>query len=111
MDKLSSYRNVIKQVLAQHAEYTPSHGQIEAIPIFDERNDNYLLVDVGWDRTGRVHCVALHLRIKNGKVWIEQDGTEEGVTGELLDAGIPKADIVLGFYRPERRKITDFAVV
>jgi hypothetical protein len=111
VDKLSSYRSVIKQVLSQHAEYIPSHGQIETIPLVDERNDNYLLVDVGWDRTGRVHCVALHLRIKDGKVWVEQDGTEEGVTEALLDAGIPKADIVLGFYRPERRKITDFAVV
>ena len=81
MDKLSSYRNVIKQVLAQHAEYTPSHGQIEAIPIFDERNDNYLLVDVGWDRTGRVHCVALHLRIKNGKVWEWQSVDRTGWDG------------------------------
>ena len=110
MDKLSSYRSIVQQILSRHAEYTPSHGQIETIPVFDERNDNYLLVDVGWDRTGRVHSVVLHLQIKDSKIWVERDGTEAGVTQELLDAGIPKEDIVLGFYRPERRSITEFAL-
>lgn len=57
-----------------------------------------------------VHAVILHMRLQNGKVWIEQDGTETGVADELLQAGIPKDDIVLGFYRPERRAITEFAV-
>jgi XisI protein len=54
MDKLSHYRSAVKQVLSQHAEHVPSHGQIETIPVFDERNENYLLLDLGWDRTGRV---------------------------------------------------------
>ncbi len=109
MDKVSNYRGIIEQILAQHAEQTPSHGQIETIPVFDERNDNYMVVDVGWDRTGRVHAVILHLHLQQGKVWIELDGTEEGIAQELLDAGIPKQDIVLAFYRPERRKLTEFA--
>ena len=111
MDNLSRYRKAIKKVLSHHAEYTPSHGQIETNPIFDTRKDHYLLVDSGWDRTGRVHAVVLHLCIKNDKVWIERDGTQEGITEELLNSGIPQTDIVLGFYRPNRRKITDFAVV
>jgi hypothetical protein len=64
---------------------------------------------MGWDRTGRVHAVVLHLHIQNGKIWVEVDATENGVTQELLDAGIPKEDIVLGFYRLERRKLTEFA--
>ena len=110
MDKLSHYRNIVKQTLSQHAEYIPSHGQIETIPVFDERNDHYLLIDVGWDRTGRVHAVVLHCRLKDNKVWIERDGTETGIAQELKDAGVPKEDIVLGFYRPERRSLTEFAV-
>jgi XisI protein len=57
-----------------------------------------------------VHSVVLHLRIKNSKVWIERDGMEEGIATDLLEAGIPKEDIVLAFYRPERRAITEFAV-
>jgi hypothetical protein len=110
MDKLSHYRDIVKQVLAQHAEYVPSHGQIETIPIFDERNEHYLLLDLGWDRTGRVYSTVLHVRLRDDKVWVEKDGTETGIAQELLEAGVPKEDIVLGFYRPERRALTDFAV-
>ena len=38
------------------------------------------------------------------------DGTEEGIALELVELGIPREDIVLGFYRPERREITEFAI-
>lgn len=110
MDKLTHYRTLIKQILLHHAEHAPSLGQIESLPAFDDQNNQYFLVDFGWDRTGRVHSVILHLRIKNNKVWIERDGMEEGIATELLEAGIPKDDIVLAFYRPERRAITEFAV-
>ena len=110
MDKLTKYRNIIKNVLSRHAEQTPSIGQITTTPVFDEHNDNYMVVDMGWDPTGRVHAVVLHLHLLNGKVWVEVDETENGITPELLDAGIPKEDTVLGFYRPERRKLMEFAV-
>jgi len=110
MDKSNQYRVVIQRILTQHAAQKSSIGQIETLALFDEHNDNYLVMDVGWDRTGRVHSVFLHLHIKNGKVWVEVDGTERGVAEELLGAGIPKEDIVLAFYRPERRQLTEFAV-
>jgi len=110
MDRTTHYRHIVQRVLSNHAERVPSHGKIETLPLFDDAQDNYAVIDVGWDRMGRVHAVVLHLRLQNGKVWVEQDGTEEGVAEELVAAGIPSADIVLGFYRPERRTITDFAV-
>ena len=45
-------------------------------------------MDTGWDKTGRVHAVVFHLRIIEGKVWIEWDGTERGITEELLNLGV-----------------------
>ncbi|MCB0087715.1 MAG: XisI protein [Caldilineaceae bacterium] len=100
----------MKRILSEHAEQAPSAENVETLPLFDDTHDNYAVFDLGWDRMGRVHAVFLHVRLLNGKVWIEQDGTEDGVADELLAAGIPKEDIVLGFYRPERRAITEFAV-
>jgi hypothetical protein len=102
VDKRSHYRTIIKQVLAQHAEHVASHGQIEALPVFDEEHEQYLLIDVGWDSTGRVHAVTVHLRLKADQVWVEWDGLETGATQDLLDAGIPPEDIILAFYRPVR---------
>lgn len=110
MDKIDRYRQIIQQIIAHHAEYTPSHGEIETVPICDTRYDNYLLLDVGWDKTGRVYSVILHLRLREAKIWVEQDGLEAGIAQELLEAGVPKEDIVLGFYRPDRRALVDFTL-
>jgi hypothetical protein len=110
MDKLESFRNVIKRILTVHTQQSSSLGKIETVPMFDEHSDNYLIVDLGWDRTGRVHAVPLHLRIRNEKIWVEVDNTDCGIVQELLDAGISKEQIVIGFHRPERRELMDFAV-
>lgn len=44
------------------------------------------------------------------KVWIKYDDTEEGVATDLVNAGIPKKNIVLGFRHPKIRQHTGFAV-
>lgn len=36
--------------------------------------------------------------IKDGKIWIQHDGTESGVANELGELGVPKADIVLAYF-------------
>ena len=111
MGKLTQYRQIIEKIFNKHSQYKPSHGEIESISILDFKSDNYLLLDSGWDKTGRVHAVFLHLRIVNEKIWIEWDGTETGITEDLLNLGVDKQNIVLAFMRPQQRKLTDFAVV
>ena len=110
MDRLEEYRRVIQEIVARYGELTPSHGQIQTMPICDVASDNYLLLDIGWDPTGRVYAVVFHLQIRDCRIWVQQDGTEDGICQELLDAGVPREDIVLGFYRSERRALTEFAV-
>lgn len=110
MDKLINYRQAITQVIQKHAQYQPSHDQLQTIAICDPETDNYLLIDLGWGQTGRVHAVVIHARIIKGKIWIEIDGTEEGITAELLELGVSKDQIVLGFMRSKRRALTEFAI-
>jgi hypothetical protein len=43
------------------------------------------------------HGAIAHIRLIDGKIWIPYDDMEEGVATELLEAGVPKAHIVLGF--------------
>jgi hypothetical protein len=57
----------------------------------------------------RVHGCLIHLDIINDKIWVQRDGTEQGIANELVDAGVPKEHIVLGFRSSEMRKHTDFA--
>ena len=110
MDKLAKYRHFLKEIVLQQARYKSSYDDIESLAVCDTERDQYLLMGAGWDRNGRTHSVYFHARIKNGKVWIEWDGTDPSMTEELLRLGIPKEDMVLAFYSPEHRKITDFAV-
>jgi hypothetical protein len=110
MDKITTYRQLIKDILAEDAQYKPSHGEIEPLLVFDDEHDSYQLMYVGWDGYRRVHTAIIHIRLHNNKIWIEQDGTEEGVANTLLGAGVPKEDIVLAFHSPAKRPFTEFAI-
>lgn len=48
--------------------------------------------------------------MNDGKIWIQQDFTEEGLANQLVELGVPKTDIVLGFRTPYVREFTGFAV-
>jgi hypothetical protein len=52
----------------------------------------------------------IDVEIRSGKFWIHYDGLEDGVAAYLLEKNVPKEDIVLAFYSPEKRKLTEFAV-
>lgn len=54
--------------------------------------------------------MVVHIDLIEDKVWIQYDGTEDGVAMELVEAGIPKENIVLGFRPPEIRPYTGFAI-
>jgi XisI protein len=57
----------------------------------------------------RVYSPILHLDIKNEKVWLQLNTSEDDLTQDLMNLGIPKEDIVLGFHSPYMRQFT-FAV-
>src|SRR5687767_2506049 len=112
MDKLTKYRNAVKQHLtdlAAHVSWASNFG-LEAQCVFDEANDHYLLLYVGWDERKRYHTTALHVRIRDGRICVEEDNTEEGIAPSLVKTGIPAQDIVLAFHPPELRHLTEFAV-
>lgn len=111
MAQVDKYRAVIKRLLDEYAKYKPSHGDIDTETVFDTEKDHYELVHVGWDGKKRIHGSVLHLDIKDGRVWIQHDGTSEGIADELVEAGIPKEHIVLGFRYPQYRKYTEFAAI
>ncbi len=64
---------------------------------------NYLLMDEGWRGYKRLHHVWAHLATTDGKFYVHEDGTEEGIANRLLDAGVPKERIVLAMDAPNSR--------
>jgi hypothetical protein len=110
MARVEEYRGYIQQVLEKYGSYKPAYGDVEVETIFDIERDHYQLVSVGWNGQQRVYGCVLHLDIKNSKIWVQHDGTEIGITNELVALGVPKEDIVLGFHAPYKRQYTGFAV-
>ena len=110
MDKLDQYRGYIQQLLTEYAQQGSGKGEIEKQVISDLLHDHYQLVYVGWKNRRRTFGCVLHLDIKDGKIWIQHDGTEIGIADELVKLGVPKEDIVLAFHEPLMRQYTGFAV-
>ncbi|NEO91119.1 MAG: XisI protein [Moorea sp. SIO3G5] len=110
METLERDREIIQKIISEYAQIPYSYGEIERNSVFDCDRDRYLLMIVGWEEVRQVHGCIIHVEIIDGKIWIHRDGTEDGIAGELLEAGIPKERIVLGFKSPGVRKHTGFAV-
>ncbi len=107
---MGQYVTLIKDILSTYAKFPPSHGQIQSQLIFDDERKNYELMFIGWDIDRRVHSIIIHVRLLDNKIWIEWDGTHEGIATYFLEQGVPHEDIVLGFQPPEMRQYTEFAV-
>jgi hypothetical protein len=108
---LNEWRQIIKKILAELAAIPfPEVVNLKAKTVFDESSDIYMVLVEGWQDVKRMHGCLVHVEINDGKIWIQQDGTEDGVANELLVAGIPKDRIVLAFKSPQTRAHSGFAV-
>lgn len=110
MGGLDRDREIIEGILSEYAALPITYGDIQREVVSDRTGDHYILMLVGRQNGRRVHGPLIHVDLIDGKFWIQYDGTERGVALDLIDAGIPKDRIVLGFKSPELRKYTGFAV-
>lgn len=110
MGTLDTYRQIIQKVLTEYTKIPYAYGEIQSRTVFDRESDSYLVMTLGWDDDKRIHGCLVHIDIIDDKVWIQRDGTEDGITYELVQAGIPKDHIVLGFHEPSVRQYTGYAV-
>ena len=111
MDKLANYRQIIQKILTEYQQWAAGANQpgVKQCVSFDQERDRYFWFHVGWDGKHRDFGVTVYLRIEQGKIWIEEDWTKQGIADQLLEAGVSPEDIVLGFQHPSKRPLTEFA--
>ena len=110
MDKLAKYRQIIIQILTEYTAIPYKYGDITCELIISQDKNRFILITQGWEKDTRVHGCLLHLDIIDNKIWIQRDGTEEGIATDLEAAGIPKSDMVLAFHPQRLRKYTEYAI-
>lgn len=112
MEGLKDYRELIRMAICSMNDCQPpsGSGEFEILFLCDLDTGQFQLMNLGWQGKKRICSITLLARIKNNKVWIEEDWTEEGLASRLLALGVPQDDIVLAFHPPHLRALTDFAV-
>jgi hypothetical protein len=108
VDYVSVVREILTRV-AGHLKRIPKPG-VDTAVVADAESGVFALLRLGWHAGKRVNNVVILARVRDGKVWIEDDNTDLSFADELLRAGVPASDIVLGFQPPDRRHLTAFAV-
>jgi len=112
MAVLTSSVDVVREILVRVVDQLkriPKPG-VETLLVEDAAQAVFLLRRLGWDAGRRVNNTIISARIRDGRVWIEDDNTDLSFADELVRAGIPKEDIILAFQPPELRHLTEFAV-
>jgi XisI protein len=111
MDKINRYRQILCSILKNYAsikkKITPD---IKAQTLIDHEGDHYQLLSIGWHNNQFVYMVSLHFDIINEKIWIQQNNTDILIADELVEQGVLKSDIVLGFIPEKIRHYEGFAV-
>jgi hypothetical protein len=110
MDKLEKYREYVEQLITRYANSDQNTKDVEVQVIMDTVRDHYQWMNVGWEGFKRVYNCLIHLDIKDGKIWIQQNWTEDDLAADLVEMGVPKEDIVLGLHAPYKRPYTDYGV-
>jgi hypothetical protein len=112
MDRRGEYREIIKRLLRERERFARASlpEGLEVACLFDDTTEQYALLSLGWMQGKRVSGATLLLRVKDDKIWIEDDGTDAPIAEDLIAAGVPKQDIVLAFHSPELRRHTEFAI-
>jgi hypothetical protein len=108
MDKVLKYQQIICTILEDYAKIQGIPAEIKSYTLFDKEAHHYQLLSMGWFRQEYTYNVAMHLDIIDEKIWIQQNNSDAHLSLELIENGVAKEDIVLGFIQPTRQ---DYAAV
>jgi hypothetical protein len=68
MDRLELYRQSIIQVLQYYADLPYRYGDVTTSFVISQDQNQFLLIDDGWQDGIRVYGVLVHAEIRNNKI-------------------------------------------
>lgn len=105
MDKLAHYQSIIEKVFLEIQALSQSNTFGEALLALDHERKQYILMSNGWEGNKRHYYPLLHVEIRpETEVCLHCDQTDLELGRQLIEQGIERADVVLGFYSPQMRE-------
>ncbi len=113
MDKIKKYQDAIVKFL--HFYNAESGGNrpdaiVKRRVLIDRENNSFQLLANGWNGSHYIFSPMFHFDIIGGKVWMQCNNTEWEAVDFLMEHGVARQDIVLGFVPPMGRVASGFAV-
>ncbi len=96
---IAFYQQCIKTLLQEYENLQTNYSHAEIV--LDDERSRYLVVWIGWMQSKRIYHTAIHIEIREQKIIIECNDTERMLATELVEQGIPREKIHLGFVSPE----------
>lgn len=111
MEKIATYTTILTQLVEEYAAQQNGVQAFESQALIDTRHLHFQVQSLGWQGDKFIHSVLLHFDIKpDGKIWVQQNWTEDDVAAILLQRGVAREDIVIGFQPPRYRALSGYAV-
>ncbi len=111
MEKITFLQEKIIAVLQDWLqEYSSREGDVRNYLVTDTAHHHYQLLRMGWNGRRNIFDPLIHFDIKDGKIWLQANNTDVDVAEDLVQAGVPREDIVLGLQPPFMRPHTAYGV-
>jgi ketopantoate reductase len=110
MERIDRWRETLREIIQRYADIPDRYTGVSTYLLVSNDLNHYMLMQEGWYQKQRFHGAIIHAEIRDDKIWIHYDGVEDGITDELVAAGVPKENIVLAFHPPYVRCDTGYAV-
>lgn len=106
MEKIKKYENLIIELLNSIKGTSP-----DSLVIADKEKRHYQLLYVGNDSRNRYFFhVRIHFHLReDGVICVYENRTEEEIGDTLMEQGVPKSDILVGFLPQTARQYAGYA--
>lgn len=96
MENITFYQKCIKHLLSEYERLGTDETEVKLS--FDDERMCYIVMRVGWfQKYKRIHRCLVHIEICGDSVLIQANNTEDPIDTDLIEMGIPKEKIRLGF--------------
>jgi XisI protein len=102
MDRGDQLKRIARETVAAFEAAPTILGEgVVSLFVADDEHGNYLEMTTGFHNHYSMYGIQMHLRVADGKILIEHDGTAGELREMLADAGVQQHEIVRAYQEEE----------